>query len=131
MIVHRIIDSVQWSDFQAKNNSELLNNLGNFVNRALSFVVKFYGSKVPAAQINGPMRAWAAEVNELLHEYEDCMEKNNQRDGLRTILSISKLGNKLIQVWQPWVKVKSKVSFCQGRWPLPIELNGSKYSYVT
>lgn len=98
----------QWSDFQAKNNSELLNNLGNFVNRALSFVVKFYGAKVPAAQINGPMRAWAAEVNELLHEYEDCMEKNNQRDGLRTILSISKLGNKLIQVWQPWVKVKSK-----------------------
>lgn len=98
----------QWNDFQTKNNSELLNNLGNFVNRALTFVVKFYDSKVPTAQINGTMRTWSAEVDELLQEYLTAMELNNQRDGLRTILSISKLGNKLIQVWQPWVKVKSK-----------------------
>jgi len=98
----------QWADFQAKNNSELLNNLGNFVNRALSFVVKFYDGKIPTAEINGSMRTWSAEVNELLKEYVDLMEQNNQRDALRTILSISKLGNKLIQLWQPWVKVKSK-----------------------
>lgn len=85
--------------------------MGNFVNRALTFVVKFYDSKVPTAQINGTMRTWSAEVDELLQEYLTAMELNNQRDGLRTILSISKLGNKLIQVWQPWVKVKSKVTF--------------------
>ena len=28
----------KWSDLAAKNNSELLANLGNFVNRALAFV---------------------------------------------------------------------------------------------
>ena len=27
-----------WSDFVAKNNSELLNNLGNFINRCLVFI---------------------------------------------------------------------------------------------
>ena len=27
-----------WSDFTMKNNSELLNNLGNFINRVLMFV---------------------------------------------------------------------------------------------
>ena len=96
-------------DFQGKNNSELLNNLGNFVNRALNFVAKFYDRKVPIAQINGTMRSWCAEVEELLKEYLTNMEQNNQRDGLRNILNMSKLGNKLIQVWQPWVKVKSKV----------------------
>ena len=26
-----------WTDFVTKNNSELLNNLGNFINRVLSF----------------------------------------------------------------------------------------------
>lgn len=98
----------QWVDFQTKNNSELLNNLGNFVNRALTFVGKFYDRKVPVAQMNGTMRAWCAEVEELLQEYFVKMENNDQRDALRIILSISKLGNKLIQVWQPWVKVKSK-----------------------
>ena len=31
-------DSVfSWSDFVMKNNSELLNNLGNFINRVLTF----------------------------------------------------------------------------------------------
>ena len=28
----------KWSDLAAKNNSELLANLGNFINRGLSFV---------------------------------------------------------------------------------------------
>jgi methionyl-tRNA synthetase len=65
---------------------------------------------VPSAEINGNMRTWCAEVDVLLQEYIECMENNDQRDGLRKILSISKLGNKLIQVWQPWVKVKSKVT---------------------
>ena len=31
-------DSVfSWADFVLKNNSELLNNLGNFINRVLTF----------------------------------------------------------------------------------------------
>jgi len=81
------------------------------VNRGLSFVVKFYDGKVPSAEINGNMRAWVAEVNELLKQYIECMEKNHQREGLRRVLAISKLGNKLIQTWQPWVKVKSKVKY--------------------
>lgn len=29
-----------WADLQAKQNNELLKNLGNFVHRALSFLVK-------------------------------------------------------------------------------------------
>lgn len=28
----------KWSDLTAKNNSELLANLGNFINRALTFI---------------------------------------------------------------------------------------------
>jgi methionyl-tRNA synthetase len=32
-------DSVfSWSDFVLKNNTELLNNLGNFINRVLTFI---------------------------------------------------------------------------------------------
>lgn len=52
----------QWVDFQTKNNSELLNNLGNFVNRAISFLGKFYQHQVPLVQINGAQRSWSTEV---------------------------------------------------------------------
>ena len=34
------------------------------------------------------------------------MEDNRQRDALRSVLAVSRLGNQLIQQWQPWVKVK-------------------------
>ena len=30
--------SFSWADFVTKNNSELLNNLGNYINRVLSFI---------------------------------------------------------------------------------------------
>lgn len=30
----------KWSDLAAKNNSELKNNLGNFINRTLKFATK-------------------------------------------------------------------------------------------
>ena len=94
----------QWADFQLKNNSELLNNLGNFVNRAISFVAKFYDHKLPLVQINGAQRAWVTKVNEGLAEYREAMESNRQRDALRSVLAVSRLGNQLIQQWQPWVK---------------------------
>ena len=94
----------QWADFQLKNNSELLNNLGNFVNRAISFVAKFYDHKLPLVQINGAQRAWVTKVNESLAEYREAMESNRQRDALRSVLAVSRLGNQLIQQWQPWVK---------------------------
>lgn len=32
-----------WADLQAKLNNELLNNLGNFINRVLSFIAKPQG----------------------------------------------------------------------------------------
>ena len=36
---HSLQDSAfSWSDFTTKNNSELLNNLGNFINRTLMFL---------------------------------------------------------------------------------------------
>ncbi len=35
--------SFSWDDFVTKNNSELLNNLGNFVNRVLMFIKNNFG----------------------------------------------------------------------------------------
>ena len=35
-----------WSDLQAKQNNELLKNLGNFVNRALAFIAKPEGREL-------------------------------------------------------------------------------------
>jgi methionyl-tRNA synthetase len=41
-----------WKDFQAKNNSELLPNIGNFVNRALKFLKNEFNGVVPPITLN-------------------------------------------------------------------------------
>jgi methionine--tRNA ligase/methionine--tRNA ligase beta chain len=37
-----------WSDFQERYNGELIGNLGNLVNRTLTFVSRYYGRRIPA-----------------------------------------------------------------------------------
>ena len=36
-----------WKDFQAKNNNELADIYGNFINRTITFVAKNFGNMVP------------------------------------------------------------------------------------
>lgn len=41
-----------WDDFALKINSELLNNLGNFLNRALTFAKNFFASTIPPMDLD-------------------------------------------------------------------------------
>ncbi|VDO06848.1 unnamed protein product [Rodentolepis nana] len=97
-----------WEDFALKNNTELLNNLGNFINRPLMFVAKFFKSKVPALKLLQPDDVtFLARVNNILAEYIDHMENCRLREGVRSVLSISRLGNGYVQAQKPWVLYKS------------------------
>ncbi|EUB62421.1 Methionyl-tRNA synthetase, cytoplasmic [Echinococcus granulosus] len=97
-----------WEDFALKNNSELLNNLGNFINRPLMFVMKFFNSTVPSMKSLQPDDVtFLARVNSILHEYISHMENCRLREGIRSVLGISRLGNGYLQVQRPWVLYKS------------------------
>lgn len=96
-----------WVDFQTKNNSELLNNLGNFVHRALSFVFKFFKSSVPSSKPSESDYRVMAAVNQELQHYTTALANNRQRDGLRSILAITKIGNQYIQENEPYKLIKS------------------------
>ena len=65
-----------WEDLLTKNNSELLNNLGNFVNRALAFCEKNLNGIVPSMQqITQDDAKIFARINQELKEYEENLEK--------------------------------------------------------
>lgn len=95
-----------WSDFMLKNNSELLNNLGNFINRALKFTAGSYGGVLPKAVLLDKDYELMALVNRELKEYMFDMEKIRLRENLKRILNISKLGNQYFQENQPWKLLK-------------------------
>lgn len=95
-----------WVDFQLKNNSELLNNLGNFVHRSLSFVFKFFKSAIPEAHPTESDYQVMAAINVELEQYYSAMCANRQRDGLKSILAITKIGNQYIQENEPYKLIK-------------------------
>ncbi|TRM64211.1 tRNA synthetases class I (M)-domain-containing protein [Schizophyllum amplum] len=96
-----------WSDFIAANNGVLLNNFGNFVNRALKFVTSQYDSVLPdsgdapgpysASDVNDPDAGFIADVNSLLAEYTAAMEAVKLRLGLSIIMTLAARGNGYLQ----------------------------------
>lgn len=91
-----------WNDLVARNNSELLNNLGNFINRAVVFCEKSYNSTISAIELSNVEYNLLALINREIKGYISCMEKAKLRDGIRHIMSISRHGNQYLQSQQPW-----------------------------
>ncbi|XP_076596184.1 methionine--tRNA ligase, cytoplasmic isoform X2 [Chaetodon auriga] len=95
-----------WADMAVKNNSELLNNLGNFINRAGMFVTRFFEGCVPAMELQQEDKKLLAVVGWELQQYIQLLDKVKIRDALKHILNISRHGNQYIQVNEPWKKIK-------------------------
>lgn len=95
-----------WNDLAARNNSELLNNLGNFVNRSLMFCEKNFASTIPPMKLVEDDLLLLALVNREIKGYVTSMDKARLRDGIRHILAISRHGNQYMQSQQPWVLFK-------------------------
>jgi methionyl-tRNA synthetase len=92
----------EWKSFISANNSELLANLGNFVNRLVKFVNAKLGGTIPEfsddyTDDTFDFPAWIAEVNKLLGEYVADLEAVHLRSGLKKLMEISSAGNLLLQ----------------------------------
>lgn len=98
--------SFSWTELGTRNNSELLNNLGNFCHRSLSFCANTFKGIVPETKLTSADYEFIALINREVIAYVQQMEKGRLREGLRHVLSVSKLGNQLMQSRQPWVLLK-------------------------
>ncbi|PWA40939.1 methionine--tRNA ligase [Artemisia annua] len=113
-----------WADLQAKLNSELLNNLGNFINRVLSFIAKpdlgagkgsGYNSIIPdapGAESHPLTKALAEKIGNYVDQYVEAMEKVKLKQGLKIAMSISGEGNAYLQESQFWKLYKEDLPSC-------------------
>ncbi len=103
-----------WKGFQEANNNELVNNLGNFINRVLVLTHKYYKGVVPefdeSISINAPQESglpsWhdseLLDLFDLLHIYRSHIKAFEFRNALKTLLEVSSTGNQLLQLNEPW-----------------------------
>jgi methionyl-tRNA synthetase len=88
-----------WKDFQEKVNGELIGNLGNLVNRTLSFVTRYYDGAIPDGVSDESfwetVRRYEADITAKL-------EKAELRDAFRALFELSSFANKTFQDGEPW-----------------------------
>ncbi len=100
-----------WSDFQEKVNSELIGNLGNLVNRSLTFVSRYFDGVLPEEDSDAKgdskrSEEFWLEVESIEREIVESLENVRIRDGFRQIFRLSSVGNKRFQDEEPWKTVK-------------------------
>ncbi|MBU2561755.1 MAG: methionine--tRNA ligase [Nanoarchaeota archaeon] len=95
-----------WKEFQDKNNNELLANLGNFINRTLTFTQKYFEGKVPKKELADKDDKLIQEVSSQIAKVIELLENVKERDALKEVMQISRLGNQYFQENAPWNLVK-------------------------
>ena len=102
-----------WNDFQNRNNAELANTFGNFVNRTLTFVTKHYDGKVPSpSPLTERQQAALDKANQLVSRQAGEFDHFRVRQAVFTLMEVARLGNRFFDEEAPWKTVKQDVASC-------------------
>lgn len=102
-----------WKDFQARNNNELADVLGNLVNRSLSFVEKHFGARVPpAGSPTAADRETAAAVARTCEAIGRALDDFQLRRAAAELLHLARTGNRYFNDSAPWISIKADRTRC-------------------
>lgn len=97
-----------WHDFQTRNNSELVAIFGNFINRVMVLMKKYYESVVPdpnefSTVDTGTLETLAAaplKIGSLIEQFKF-------RAACQEMMQLARLGNKYLADEEPWKLIKT------------------------
>ncbi len=99
-----------WQDYQARVNSELVAIFGNFVNRAVVLMHKYYNGAVPSrGELLDIDRTMMAEVQESVKRLGENLDNFKFREGLKEAMNVARIGNKYLADCEPWKLIKTDV----------------------
>jgi methionyl-tRNA synthetase len=102
-----------WKEFQARNNNELADILGNFVNRTFIFAHKHFGGKVPTRTfISEEDKTMLANLESYPILIGNLIEKYKIKEAVLKMMNLSRLANKYFNDTEPWITVKQDADKC-------------------
>ncbi|GAB0157257.1 methionine--tRNA ligase [Chryseobacterium sp. Alg-005] len=96
-----------WKDFQTKNNSELVNKFGNFINRVISFTNKNFEGKIPAGVLDNESKN---AIKTAIEKVSYHLEKYEFRNALNSFMELVDYGNLYLQNAAPWKTIKEDIN---------------------
>ncbi|MGI0065601.1 MAG: methionine--tRNA ligase [Nitrosotalea sp.] len=92
-----------WEEFASRINSELIGNIGNFVNRALGFTQKSMAGIVPdTTEFDSSDKEAQEKINNFSSEITVLMNDNSLDKALKKIIEFSAHFNQYFQKKEPW-----------------------------
>lgn len=96
-----------WADFQLKNNSELVAIFGNFINRTLVLMQKYYNGIIPNHnEFTEVDKQVYNQIKEIPKKIEDNLLQYKFRDALAEMMNLARIGNKYLADEEPWKIIK-------------------------
>lgn len=103
-----------WRDFQAWHNNEMADILGNFINRTLTFIHRYYNSAVPTAS------SFTESDNRILRLLQDApstigerIENFEFKNGLQEVMKIAQEANRYFDHEEPWLTRRTDTVACE------------------
>ncbi|MCP3141027.1 methionine--tRNA ligase [Pyxidicoccus xibeiensis] len=94
------------SIFRERVNGELVNNICNLANRALSLLAGPLEKRLAPGRTEGPGRALVESALARVPEVRDAFDKLEYRNAIRVITEIASAANAFVQAQAPWAQVK-------------------------
>ena len=97
-----------WQDYQTRVNSELVAIFGNFVNRAVVLMHKYYEGAVPErGELQEIDEIMIREVRESVERLSENLDHFKFRDALKEAMNVARIGNKYLADCEPWKLIKT------------------------
>ena len=101
-----------WEDFENRNNNELVATFGNFVNRTLVMINKYFNGELSKINnYNSKDKEILESINNLITKIGEDIENYHFKDAINRWMEIARIGNKYLTDEEPWKKFKERTFF--------------------
>jgi len=99
-----------WREYVNSHNGELLGAYGNFINRTLVFIGKYFGGIVPEGTLEPKLRQ---SIGELYETVGVKIEEGACKEALELIFGFVRSANRYYDAQEPWKTRESAFESCQ------------------
>jgi methionyl-tRNA synthetase len=96
-----------WSDFQTRNNKELVDTFANFVNRVKVLVLKHFQVVPERLGLDQAEQAMIQVVHDAAAKAASCISQFKFKEALNEMMEIARTGDRYLSSKEPWHLVKT------------------------